>query len=191
LDININSIVLYHISGIDNSLNQVYDKFLNDFIKNNWDCIMKIGPTKYIYNISNICYNILNIDITKKTSYLNLLKKIGKKGGKTIRNISNEILELTTRTVVSVQTILDIIVKNEKENNKSKYNEAPKSIKDGLSSAYKSIKNIKNISNNDKTISQKILLPIASITEATSQTLIGIQSTINKKKITINENRYK
>ena len=187
LQLNFNKINIFHTLGTNNISNNIFDIYLQDLYTNNWQSLLKIAPTKYIYNIIEPIYKLFDINLLNNKIFILILKDMGYT---IVYNLSNDILESTTRGIVSIQTIIENI--NKKEDKLSKFSNAPHSLNSGLKSAYKSIKDgIKKINNNNTTIYEKIIEPVIIITEATSKTLMGIHSSINKKKKNINKNRYK
>jgi len=187
LKLHFNKINIFHTLCINNILNNLCDIYLEDLYKNNWKSLLKIAPTKYIYNIIEPIYKLLDINLLTNKIFLLILKDMGYS---IVFNLSNDILESTTRGIVSLQTIIENV--NKKKDKLSKFSDAPHSLNSGLKSAYKSIKNgIRKFNNNNISISEKIIQPVIIITEVTSKTLMGIHSSINKDKKNINKNRYK
>ena len=144
--------------------------------------------TKYLFNIGEDLYNLFNFQ--SEDTYNNFIFK----SKKLLFTITDQFLELSTRSIVSTQTVIEKI--NSKENignlkNESKYKSAPKNIKEGIISSFKSIKkSVNKVINSDLPFTDKLVEPLIGLTEATSKSLMGIHNQLNKDKAYLYKNRY-
>jgi hypothetical protein len=188
LKIKLKPISIVHVSGFQHLANYIIDKWIIDIQENNLlKCLLTIGPTKHVYNIGSDIVDLIN-NIRYKSgndsfSFINSSKDM-------FCILSDHILEITTRMIVSTQTAIENI--NDKSNDKiSKYKNAPENVQDGIKGSYLSIKKSYNkITDTNLDISERMIQPIVGIIEAASKSLMGIQNSINKDKAKKNRNRY-
>ena len=79
--------------------------------KNNYlKYALRIGPTKYLFNIGEDLYNLFNLE--SDDAYSNFIFK----SKKLLFTITDQFLELSTRSIVSTQTVIEKINSKEKRN---------------------------------------------------------------------------
>ena len=191
LNLELKKIKLQHVSGISLIIHSIFDIWASDIQENKLlKCLLTIGPTKYVYNIGGDLYKIFN-NFNDEEPYINKITSIHSSSKNLVHTITDQILEFTTRTLVSTQTAIEKINYSELDNEESKFKNAPTSIKKGLYQSCNSIKkSYEKIFDSNLSYSDRLLQPIVGITEATSKSLMGIHYTLNKEKAKINKNRY-
>jgi len=139
--------------------------------------LINIEPFGYLTTLIN------NYIVFKKSN--NILD-----GAKNVAsNISNDIFNISSKTLISTQTILENCT-SEKDK-KSKYYNPPKNLKEGIDHAYDSIrKRYKNCKNKDMSNKSLLLQPLIGVAEVSSKTIIGVHNNLFPKRLKTIQNRY-
>ena len=164
-------------------LADIKDKNLIKYLKS-------IEPLNHIFNIYSHFKHLI-IDPIKNDGN-NIFYRIGKSSFKFAKNISYEVLDISTKIISGTKTSLEKTTRHKVQNNRqSNFKNCPENTYQGFKQGVKlTSKRINDLKNEDLSIKSKIIQPVIGITDFTNNALTGIKNQIKPENYHNMKNRY-
>jgi hypothetical protein len=155
----------------------IVDNWIEDIKTHNFNkCVFSMEPLKYIYQLNDDLYNVVtNKDVPKTVSKL-------------VRNTTANMVDMTSKTVISFHSMIEILKGDKKT---SKLTDYPTSITDGFHKAQGSIIKRYDIIQKNVSVGSIIIEPLIGLIEGTTKILLGIHSSISSESARKRVFRYK
>jgi hypothetical protein len=176
LEINLNEHTIYD-NTIKTLFNSIIDKWIYDIKTHNFNkCVFSIEPLKYMYQLNNDVYNVVSD------------KHIKHNVGKLMKNTTANVIDISSKTLISLQTTLELLYGKQKTAKMANY---PTNLSDGLSKAHESMYSHYDKISNNVSLGSIVIHPIIGVLESTTKILLGLHSSISKESARRRSSRYK